>query len=544
MIANQVKGCGFRGALKYVLDKEHKPEIIGGNMVFRDAQNLANEFGISRELRPSLKKAVYHASLSVPQNERLTNEQWENISEKYLTSMGFIDNQYIAVRHADKDHDHIHIIASRISMNGKVVSDSNDYKRSAQIIKGIEKDYNLTMSAQTPFEAKQMDERSTKKGELQKMIRENSVNSKARLQDIIDTLSIDKKSMELFIEDLENNGIGVRANISKTGYISGISYIYGDIAVKGSDLGKKYSWIGLQKRGLDYDKDRDCETIKSASERSYSHQERRPVTEIEGPTYQEYGRTGTDQQAINHESERVSDRIRGTQRKASRTLDQSAGIVNQNCTNTNKYDRPNINTTIRDFEQDISTIRHYTDTKIKDNSGIDKHNSHNVNSYRASNPIHNTEIQNQSANRDTSQIRPGFNHHLQTEPYHSRDISNTATNPTERNQESLRRNWNPIGGPGDTKTNRPDTSYQKEEISIDERGEEPFYEDINKNEWDYSRKKEKPVLVEYRGVLLEFLKLTKEQKKELRKIQRKQEEKSLDEKTKDFEKKDDLELEM
>lgn len=151
---------------------------------------------------------------------------------------------------------------------------------------------------------------------------------------------------------------------------------------------------------------------------------------------------------------------------------------------------------------------------------------------------------NQSANRDTSQIRPGFNHHLQTEPYHSRDISNTATNPTERNQESLRRNWNPIGGPGDTKTNRPDTSYQKEGISIAERGEEPFYEDINKNEWDYSRKKEKPVLVEYRGVLPEFLKLIKEPKKELRKIQRKQEEKSLDEKTKDFEKKDDLELEM
>ncbi|WP_366519929.1 relaxase/mobilization nuclease domain-containing protein [Halodesulfovibrio sp.] len=40
--------------------------------------------------------------------------------------MGFSNSQYVVVRHNDTEHDHIHIIANRVSMDGAVVSESNE----------------------------------------------------------------------------------------------------------------------------------------------------------------------------------------------------------------------------------------------------------------------------------------------------------------------------------------------------------------------------------------------------------------------------------
>ena len=48
MIAKIGRGSSFRGALNYVLHREHQPEIIGGNMAGTNARDLAREFGMSR----------------------------------------------------------------------------------------------------------------------------------------------------------------------------------------------------------------------------------------------------------------------------------------------------------------------------------------------------------------------------------------------------------------------------------------------------------------------------------------------------------------
>ena len=45
-------------------------------------------------------------------------------------------------------------------------------------------------------------------------------------------------------------------NVASTGRISGISFTHNAITMKGSDLGKGYTWGGLQKRGLHYEQDR------------------------------------------------------------------------------------------------------------------------------------------------------------------------------------------------------------------------------------------------------------------------------------------------
>ena len=143
MIGKQVKGTSFRGVLNYLHHKE-EAEQIGGNMVGQDPRSLAAEFRVSRSLNRRLKKAVYHASLSLPKTESLDAVRWMTIAQDYLNGMGFDGCQYVVYRHSDQDHDHIHIVASRIRLvDGKTVSDSWDYRRSEVLIRKLEQEYQL-----------------------------------------------------------------------------------------------------------------------------------------------------------------------------------------------------------------------------------------------------------------------------------------------------------------------------------------------------------------------------------------------------------------
>lgn len=149
MIGNLVRGSGFRGVVSYVLSgrtPEGRPRstLIASNMAGRTARELACEFKAFRHLRPTLGKAVFHASLSLsPQDRPLTDAEFADLARRYLDGMGFAGCPFLAVKHSDTDHQHIHLIASRITPRGEVVSDKQDYKRSEALIRRLEAEFGL-----------------------------------------------------------------------------------------------------------------------------------------------------------------------------------------------------------------------------------------------------------------------------------------------------------------------------------------------------------------------------------------------------------------
>ena len=142
MIAKLIKGKGFRGALEYDL-KQGKGLLLETNVAGQTPKELAKEFGIIRALRPTLGKAVCHVSLSIHPTEQLTDEQWRKAAQRWLTGMGFTNNQYVVSRHTNTEHPHIHILANRIDLEGNVVSDAHDYRRQEVIMRMLEKEWNL-----------------------------------------------------------------------------------------------------------------------------------------------------------------------------------------------------------------------------------------------------------------------------------------------------------------------------------------------------------------------------------------------------------------
>ncbi len=264
MIGKQIKGKSFRGVLNYLFGKEGAKQI-GGNMEGRNPRELAAEFRFSRQLNPKVSRAVYHASLSLPHKESLDDETWHEIAQKYLQEMGFDMNQYMVVRHVDREHDHAHIVASRIRLDGSTVSDSWDYRRSEAVIRKLEQEYNL-QSVQPSWEK---DSRSPTTGERRQLARTGEESVRVRLQRSLDQATRDHPTMPELIERSQQQGVNVRVGYTRTGKVKGISYQLDGVAFSGTHLGKAYTFPGLQKhRGVNYSPKRDDKRIQKLMEQA------------------------------------------------------------------------------------------------------------------------------------------------------------------------------------------------------------------------------------------------------------------------------------
>jgi hypothetical protein len=172
-------------------------------------------------------------------------------------------NQYVVVRHTDRDHDHAHIVASRIRLDGTTVSDSWDYRRSEAAIRQLEQDYGL----RSLHSSQEQDSRSPTTGEQRLLARTGDESIRVQLQRSLDQATQSPVTMPQLIEQLEQNGISVRIRDRQPGEISGISYELNGIAFSGTHLGKAYTFQGLQRyRRVNYDLHRDTELIKKLVE--------------------------------------------------------------------------------------------------------------------------------------------------------------------------------------------------------------------------------------------------------------------------------------
>ncbi|MCC3585162.1 relaxase/mobilization nuclease domain-containing protein [Microcoleus sp. PH2017_30_WIL_O_A] len=264
MIGKQIKGTGFRGCLNYVLGKKDAA-LIGGTMCGQTPEELAAEFAIARQLRPNLKVAVFHATLSVASTEKLedseeNDQRWLAIAAGYMKTMGFDNNQYTVVKHSDTKHDHIHIVASRIRLDGSVVDDSWDYYKSQETIRQLEQDYNLKIVAPSW----EKDKRAQTTGEHRNLQSKGNKSVRVQLQDLIDEVTQDNPTMPEFVERLQQQGPEVQVRLTRTGFSKGISYNLDGVALSGTQLGKAYTFSGLQKhRGVSYDQQQDNALIEA-----------------------------------------------------------------------------------------------------------------------------------------------------------------------------------------------------------------------------------------------------------------------------------------
>lgn len=262
MKAKVERGAGFRGALDYALGKQggNACEIIGGTMNGQTPRDLSTEFGLSRAARPGVAKPVWHTILSLPPGEHLDSDKWAEVADDFMRGMGLDAHQYVVIRHHDTVLDHIHIVASRIALDGGLYHGAFDAKRAIQLTQELEDRHGLTRTK--GLEDGPSPKAQPTKPEIEAATRTGEAPPRLVLQEIVDAALSEPGSVFDFMDRIEAAGAVARPNVAKTGKMNGFSFEYGGIPFKGSDLGKAYTWKGLQERGIEYEQDRDGEALR------------------------------------------------------------------------------------------------------------------------------------------------------------------------------------------------------------------------------------------------------------------------------------------
>jgi len=102
-------------------------------------------------------------------------------------------------RHHDAGYAHLHLLVNRITFDGDVVSDSNNYKKSEQVLRTLERKYNLVQV--NPCQNSKV--RAATKDEIEKVIRTESASDKMLLQEKVKTIIVRSKTLTDLIANCE-----------------------------------------------------------------------------------------------------------------------------------------------------------------------------------------------------------------------------------------------------------------------------------------------------------------------------------------------------
>lgn len=255
------------GALNYNLKKLYHPdpqmraELLATNFASTDPAIIKQEVEMMKSMKPNLGRYVYHTSINFPKEDLLDNDKLLAIANDYLKESGYTNNQYMVFRHHDADHPHIHLLVNRISFDGTVVSDSNNFKKSEAVLRNLEIKYGLTQVQ----DSEKAETKAVKKGELEMVIRTGKPSDKMLLQEKMKVL-LDRPDLTItdLIRQGQKEGIHFLFNQAATGRITGVTYFHEGFKIKGQALGNRFKWAEIIKIA-NYEQNRDGKAISEAN---------------------------------------------------------------------------------------------------------------------------------------------------------------------------------------------------------------------------------------------------------------------------------------
>ncbi|NDP21385.1 MAG: relaxase/mobilization nuclease domain-containing protein [Paludibacter sp.] len=245
------KSCNGGGALaNYVLNENKGYELDRNLLCGSTPKEIVEEMKVIQDLNQRATNKTFSLVLSpdIKDSQKLTNKELKEIAQDYLTRLGIdpVKQQYVAFVHTEKQHKHIHIIASRVQPNGKLISDHHIGKRGQWIAHEIAKERGLVSAKEKMFEnIKNIDQ---KKGDFKNLKTEIFRKHQSIVRANPNTLSN-------YIKAMDKNGLEIKPTINKQGQIQGFRVIDKGTKTdhKMSDINSSMSGSNLIKNGLKND---------------------------------------------------------------------------------------------------------------------------------------------------------------------------------------------------------------------------------------------------------------------------------------------------
>lgn len=107
-------------------------------------EDMADSMKSVAALNDRIRKPVWHQSFSFPIGECPPAEVMLRICQSFARTFGMENNPMVAFRHRDCDHEHFHIVASRVDLDGKnTAKTSFNYREVGRFCRVMEKRHGL-----------------------------------------------------------------------------------------------------------------------------------------------------------------------------------------------------------------------------------------------------------------------------------------------------------------------------------------------------------------------------------------------------------------
>ncbi|MNP95926.1 Relaxase/Mobilization nuclease domain protein [compost metagenome] len=154
MIAKIGRGSNLYGALIYNQLKVEKEngQVLYINKIIETPDGSYAVSQLLRSFEPYLlanrktEKPILHISLNPDPKDKVSDEKFEELAQKYMQKMGYAEQPFVVFKHTDIDRIHIHVVSVCVDENGRKISDKFEKRRSMDVCRELEKEYSLILA--------------------------------------------------------------------------------------------------------------------------------------------------------------------------------------------------------------------------------------------------------------------------------------------------------------------------------------------------------------------------------------------------------------
>lgn len=153
MVINIGLPASFRRALSYnerKVDRGRAVCINAGNFIL-DVPDLTladkvHRFDRLDRLRPDYPERVVHATIAFHPSDELDKAKEVRVATEYIRELSFDAQPWLLYRHTDTRAPHLHLVLSKVTPEGEILSTYRDYNETVAILRKIERDNDLVPS--------------------------------------------------------------------------------------------------------------------------------------------------------------------------------------------------------------------------------------------------------------------------------------------------------------------------------------------------------------------------------------------------------------
>ena len=233
-------------ALEYVFREGKLGRILAlHNLCGETPKEIHEEMRLINNYNSRCKNKFLRIEIGIaPQDEpRMTFKALNRLALLFAKQMELDDHQWVAVTHKDTDNLHIHIIANRISLSGKVYDTTFVSNRAARVAEELSHKYGLTIANEVHSARPH---RKAQANPARERTKQQVRNICYALLDKHRGKGLSGHSM--FLYELHRSGVTIDRMKNKQGKVYGLKFTYGDHSFKASEIGREFGFRTLPKQ--------------------------------------------------------------------------------------------------------------------------------------------------------------------------------------------------------------------------------------------------------------------------------------------------------